>query len=342
MPDSVISTQTSYPISPDTSLGAYNREMGNASGFGSSSLARWFKTHLGSHPSYQQWRAEKRDQYNADLEAYNSYITSLAGQKAQAEEAGFNPAWLGSSPGGGTSPLDYQQVSDPSDSLPDAAGSMISGVGSLLNLVSAGQAIKTKSLQNDILGQELRIKQAEADAAPEFFGSRAALQGFKADWQSLTNDTELFSRYEDLGDTVIAYNGHSYVLNRDTKKGNLYQGARSAIELRSEQKKLASANYILAGMKQEEQRFYIDNIQPIMKEYWEGKKSYQETVNAIYEESKQNEMNNRTANNFIKVFAILANVASRIFLGTTVIDVDALTGEVTGERKVTPTVQKPK
>ena len=138
------------------------------------------------------------------------------------------------------------------------------------------------------------------------------------------------------------YNGRQYVLDKGTGKGNLYQGARSAVELRNQQKELAKANSIVSGLKVEEQRFYIDNIQPIMKEYWEGRKTYQETVNSIYATSRENEMNNRTANTFIRVFAILANVASRIFLGTSVIDVDALTGEVKGERNVTPTLAVPK
>lgn len=340
MAESVVSTQQSYPVSPDTSFDAYKKYV-ESQGYRTNGISRWWNTHFGDLTSYENWRTEKRDQYNADLEAYNSYITSLVGQKAQAQEAGYNPAWLGSNPGGGTSPLDYQSVSDPSEQIPDVAAGFFSGTRSLLGLVSAAQAIKGQSIQNGILAANKRIKDAEADAAPEFYGSRAALQGFKSDWQSLTNDAELFSRYEELGDTVISYNGHSYVINKDTKKGNIYQAGRSAIELRKEQKVLQHAQSILVGLKADEQRYFVNSIQPIMKEYWEGKKTYQDTVNTIYEETKKNEMNNRTANTYVRIFGMLANVASRIFLGTSVVDVDALTGEVTGERKISPSLQTP-
>ena len=180
---SVISPQTSYPESPDTSLQAY-QNMLSSHGYRSNGFSRWWHSTFGDMPSYQQWRAERWDQYNSDLNAYNSYITSLAGQKAQAIEAGYNPAWLGSDPGGGTSPLDYQMVSDPSQQIPDAAAGFLGSMNGLISVYQAMQGVRSRSLQNDILEQDKRIKTAEADAAPLFFGGRAQLQGFKADWQN--------------------------------------------------------------------------------------------------------------------------------------------------------------
>lgn len=342
MAETVQSYQQQYPVMPDVSLQAYYNAMGHHTKFSRSGIGRFWHSTFGGDQSYNQWRANALDRHNADLNAYNSYISSLAGQKAMAEEAGYNPAWLDSAAGGGTSPLEYQNVPDPADQVPDAFGSFLGSMRNTLGLMLGAKELVAKSLQNDILRQNVRIRTAEADAAQRYFGSRASRLAFLSDWQNLVNDAELQSRYGDLGDQVILYGFNNYTLDKYTSSGLMYQKQDSEIEYRKASKDLARAQERLSGLNAKEKEYYVDNIQPLIRDYTEGRKTYQETVNAFYEEQRKNEMNNRTANTVAKIFFGLLNVASRIFLGTTIVDVDALTGEVTGERTSTPTVAKPK
>lgn len=339
--ETVQSYQQQYPVMPDVSLQAYYKAMGHHTMFSKSGIGRWWHSTFGGDQSYNQWRSNLLDRHSADLNAYNSYITSLAGQKAMAEEAGYNPAWLDSSAGGGTSPLEYQNAPDPADQIPDALGTFLGSIRNTLGLMLGAKELVGKSLQNDILRQNVRIRTAEADAAQKYFGSRASRLAFLSDWQNLMNDTELQSRYGDLGDQVIHYGENDYVLDRGTKSGLMYQKQDSEIEYRKASKDLVVAQKRLSTLNAKEREYYVDNIQPLIKEYTEGRKTYQETVNAFYEEQKNNEMNNRTANTVAKIFFGLLNVASRIFLGTTIVDVDALSGEVVGERTSKPTLAKP-
>lgn len=338
-----ISPQTSYPVMPDTSLDAYYKAMNYPSGgVYRNGFLRYMRSTFGPDESYNQWRERLLNNYNSDINAYNAYITSLAGQRAMAEASGYNPAWLDTASGGSASPLDYQNVPDPAEQIPDSIGSFLSSIRNAMGIASGAQEITSKSLQNDILRATSRIKNAEADVAEEYFRNRKDRLGFLSDWQSLLNDSELAERYSDLGDTVISYNGHDYVINRDTSNGFISQKQRAEIDYRKEAKELAAAQRALSGLSAKEKQYYIDHIQPLIKDYTEGKKTYQDTVNAYYEEMKKNEMNNRTANTVSRIFFGLLGIASRVFLGTDITTFIPETGEVVSESSSRPTLQVPK
>lgn len=350
MADTVVSTQTSYPESPDTSLGAYYNAMDYVGqGRSRNALARWFHSTFGSDPTYNQWRAEQRDQYNSQLQAYNSYITSLVGQKAQAEEAGYNPAWLGSDPGGGTSPLDYQQSQDPGE---NPMGEIIQGINTFMSLASGAQSLRRQHLQNVLLGQEINaaawdnvIKSKQAKYADRFYGFRAFKLGFESDAAKLLFGSELNRRLQGSAfDGSSWYEqtapglGNSYEISPDVRNGFAYQDSFNENQIKkwtAEWRRYQSEFSRLTG---EEKKYYNENIQPIMKDYWEGRKTYQDTVNSLYEEQKKNEMGNRTAATVTRIVLGIVNLISRFTLGTSIIDVDAATGEITGERTVTPKI----
>lgn len=349
MAESVVSTQTNYPDQPDTSLAAYNRAMGNR-GFGASGLSRWFKSTFGDDPTYNQWRSEQWDQYNSKLNAYNAYISSLVGQKAMSQEAGYNPAWLGSDAGGGTaSPLEYQNAQDPGQ---NPFQEIIQGVGTFMQLASGAQAIYKQALQNKLLGQEINnaaldnvIKGATARYAERYQGYKAFKMGFQSDMAKLLYGNELNSRLAGSsfdGTSWMEYTApgltNQYEISPDVRKGFSYQTQFNEVEILKATKQWRIYQGEIARWSGQERKYYNQEIQPILKEWYEGRKTYQDTVNALYEAQKRNEMGNRTAGTVTRVILGLLNLASRFFLGTSIVDVDAATGEILGERKSTPII----
>lgn len=343
MADSVVSTQTSYPDSPDTSLQAYYKAM-DYSGHGRSrnALSRWFHSTFGSDPTYNQWRAEQRDQYNADLNAYNSYISSLVGQRAQAEEAGYNPAWLGSDAGGGTSPLDYQQPQDPGE---NPMSEMLQGINTFMSLAAGVQNIKSLALKNQLLGQEINgaawdnvLKGQQAKYGDRYYGFRAYKMGFQSDFAKLIYGNELNSRLagSNLDGTLFQdYTApglsNTYEISPEVRKGFNYQDQFNEVELKKATVQWRKYQSEVAHWSGEERKYYNQVVQPILKEYWEGKKDYQSTVNALYEAQKKNEMDNRTANTVTRVVLGLVSIVSR-FLGVPLnlsgLVADPSTGEI--------------
>lgn len=346
MAESVISSQTSYPERPDTSLQAFNNAMGYSPGFGQSSIARWFKSHIGGDPSYNQWRTEQLDRYNADLNAYNSFITSLAGQKAQAEEAGFNPAWLGSDPGGGSSPLQYENEEDPGD---NPVGEVLQGVNMFMSLASGAQSLRRQHLQNVLLGQQINaaawdnvIKSQEAKYAGRYYGYRSFKLGFQSDMAKLLYGNEINSRVAGspidgqpyFEETAPGLSNTYYDIGPDARRGLSYQGQYTEVELQKVILQWRRYQSEVAHWTAEEKQYYVREIQPILKEWNEGKKSYQELVNDLYQQQKENEMSNRTANTVVRTILGILGIAARFVPGGNVVSsiltesIDPSTGEV--------------
>lgn len=339
MADTVVSTQTSYPDRPDTSLEAYGQAYGLSR---NNAVSRWWNSFFGSNPTYNQWRTEQLDKYNADLNAYNSYITSLVGQKAQAEEAGYNPAWLGSDPGGGSSPLQYENAQDPGQ---NPVGDMAQGIGTFMSLLTGIQNIKKMSLQNQLLGAEINnaaldntIKGQEARYAGRYYGFRAFKLGFESDFKKLVYMNEINSRLAGTPfdgsywrEETAPGLGNFYEVSPDVRRGLSYQTQVNELDILKATRQWRQYQAEFSRWSSEEKKYYVENLQPIMKEYWEGRKTYQETVNGIYEAQKQNEMNNRTANTVTRVVLGFLSLAARFMgipLDLTSLLVDPETGEV--------------
>lgn len=355
MADSVISTQTSYPDSPDTSIQAYNNAMGNSRGFGSSALVRWFKTHLGSHPSYNQWRTEQWDQYNSELQAYNSYITSLAGQKAQAQEAGYNPAWLGSDPGGGTSPIDYQHAEDPADQVPN---DLLNGVNTFMSLAAGGLNLRAKFLQNAILRNEVGksasdaiIAGARAKYAGRYYGFQASRLGYLSDWQRFVNEGEINERFRgtDSDESELLFGDgdltNSYSVGKSSRRGFQYNKQYNDLELLKARKQWTKFKSQVASWDVSEKKYYVEHIQPTLKDLNEGKISVTDAQAELIRAQKENVGNaaaNRTANTVTRAVLGALSLIAKFIPGGQFIPFDALeewidpsTGEVKGSRHVT-------
>ena len=325
MADNVINTQTNYPTNPDTSLNAYYNAMGyRTNGARKSAISRWWRSTFGPDPTYNQWRNEQWDQYNAKVNQFSSWMGSLSGQKAQAVEAGYNPAWLGSDPGGSASPLDYQVAQDPGE---NPAGDLLQGINVFMSLASGVQNIRKAALQNQLLGQEINsaawdnvLKGAQAKYADRFFGYRAFKLGFESDWVKLLYGNEINSRLRGSvfdGSEFPEYTAPSlmnfYSIGPDYRKGFSYQNAFNESEIQKWTNQWRMYQSQLAHWSAEEKKYYYDNIQPVLKEWWEGRKTYQDTVNQLYEDETRNEMNNRTAKTVISsILGVLALVSKFI------------------------------
>lgn len=346
MAESVISTQTTYPVRPDTSLQAYNNAMGHGRGISQSAIGRWFNTHIGNDPSYNQWRTEQIDRYNADLNAYNSFITSLAGQRAQAQEAGYNPAWLGSDPGGGTSPLQYENAEDPGD---NPVGEVLQGVNMFMSLASGAQSLRRQHLQNVLLGQQINaaawdnvIKSQEAKYAGRFYGYRSFKMGFQSDMAKLLYGNEINSRVAGgpmdgspwFEETAPGLSNTYYDIGPDARRGFSYQSQYNEVEIQKATLQWRRYQSDIAHWTADEKKYYTQEIQPILKDWYEGKKSYQQTVNDLYEQQKQNEMSNRTGNTVVRAILGILGLAAKFIPGGAVAGqvltqfVDTNTGEI--------------
>lgn len=349
MPESVISSQTSYPESPDTSIKAYDAAMGNNR---PNAISRWWNSFIGKNPTYNQWRTEQRDQYNAQLQAYNSYITSLVGQRAQAEEAGYNPAWLGSDPGGGASPLDYQNAQDPADSVP---GDIINGVNTFMSLASGGLNLQAKALQNDILRNEVGksasdaiIAGARAKYAGRYYGFQASRLGYLSDFARFINEGEINSRFQftDSDESELLFGSgeltNQYSVGKSTRKGFQYNKQYNELELRKAQKQWTKFKSQVASWDVSERKYYVDNIQPKLKELYEGKISVTEAQAELIRAQKENVGNaaaNRTANTVTRAVLGALSLIAKFIPGGQFIPFDALeewidgdTGEVRGSK----------
>lgn len=334
----IASTQTSYPVMPDTSLAAYQAAYrGTGSGIG-----RWFNSFFGSNPSYNQWRSNLLDQYNAQIKAYDSYLSSPLGTKESASEANWNPAWLSPSSGGSASPLEYQNAPDPADQTMQGIGGLLSSMSATLGFMLKAKELTSLSLDNDIKRSESKIRSAQANYADKFYKSRADRLGFLSDWQNMLNEGELFSRYgnkPEYRDNMLHYGNSDYYLEGGIGEGLAYQKSKAEVDARKAQKYLYDAQEAFTNARTSEKEYYNEHILPILKDYYSQKLTYAEAVNDYYKKTRENEMDNRTANTISKIFFGLLNFISRATIGTTVVDVDAVTGEITGEHTSSPTMR---
>lgn len=154
MPESSsLSYQTTMPEYPDVSYDAYKTNylggpfyyLGteyNRAGYASSAWSRGLA-------SYENWRANQLDSYNARMSAYNTWLSTGAGQRASAESGQYNPSYFNTNPS--ASPVDYQNAPEDTGFSEMAQG--ISGIfdfaKSIQGLLATHQNIVGAKLQNE-------------------------------------------------------------------------------------------------------------------------------------------------------------------------------------------------
>ena len=329
----VTPTQTEYPILPDTSLPAYyNKVLG---GYRHNAIGRFWASTFGDRPTFNQWRENEMTKYNAQLAEYNQYLQTQSGQRAAAVEAGYNPAWLDGSSGAGSSALEYQNAPDPAEQVGPAIAQMIPGVSQIMSVLSGLEQIKGMKLKNDAqaitneyLGNSLKAK---------LFGLRLSntLKSFGV-------QSEIFSRDPSLyGDTTFfdPDSGAEVFIPRDVGKGLNFQGSFNEVEAVKKLNELRKYQAEAEKWDSEQKKYYNDNILPIMKDYWEGKKSYAAAQADLITLQVKNQNANRTLSTVAGVGLAILKIVSFFVPGLSTVvsqlDINPDTGEIVGERQTT-------
>ena len=268
---SPLSYQTTMPDPIDTSYQAYSKEMGTSGPRFIQSLATFFS----GKPSYQQWQNSKMNDYNMRMQAYNTWLSTGAGQRASAESGNYNPSYFGvGSPS--ASPVDYQIA-------PESSGfnEIAQGASGVLSLVQALQQYRLVASQ--IKGQELKNDEQVITNTylPALLLNRSNFLGYQAGNMKFNNELLFGRRFglpafnpdEDLTSEERAsmpvlkqsglfhYGGMDYDLS-DVDKAFGYQEAASDIAYRNAATGLQNINAKVASLNAKEKQFYIDNILP--------------------------------------------------------------------------------
>lgn len=269
---SPLSYQTTYPEYPDVSWETYRSLYDNPNARGSR-LNTVINAWLHGHPSYEVWRTNQLDKYNADLQAYNTWLSSGAGMRASAQSGEYNPSYFNNG-SASSSPLDYQSL-EPGSGIKEIS----SGISTIVTFVNLLQGLAMKSAQIRGIELENEGKSIENQFLPSLLDFKKSKLGFDVDYSNLRNTVELFSRFKDMPELwkggLFATPYGSYDL-RNTGSGLMYQKAK------------ADADYITAGValrhaqeqmdkwSAKEKQFYTENMQSIEKDLLLGNKDLQD------------------------------------------------------------------
>lgn len=278
MPDSTpLSYQTTMPDPIDTSYQAYSSEMGTSGPRFIQSLATW----LSGKPSYEQWQAAKQNDYNQRMSAYNTWLSTGAGQRASALSGEYSPSYF-SAGQPSASPVDYQTAPEGSGFNELAQG--ISGVfqfaQAIAGLQMAGSQIVGQNLKNE--AQEIENTWLERLLIGKYYN-----QVYQADAKKLFNENLIGSRFGNPFGGVFQYGMGTYDVG-EYDKGFLYdrnfqdiQRMKASVSLMNSQKALAEAS-------EKEKNWVRDNLFEIQKKVLEhsagllkGELDFQATEQAL-------------------------------------------------------------
>lgn len=272
------SYQTTMPAYPDVSYDTYMNQAPMQTKFGRT----LFNFFTGS-PSYDVWRQNLLDEYNAQVQHYNAYASSPQGNRAQLEAAGYNANYSPNSVSQ-ASPLSFQDVR-PDDGLQEVS----QGIGGLLQLVNAVQGFK--SMAAGIVGKQLdnQVKQQQIEGLkidnlwkdrlyqlrsvglgienmyrPGIYQKKTLGLGYQADAVKLRNETELSSRFGSFAPDSLFVGDHGDQYNLfGANKGLMYQKAVQDISSAKAAVRLRDAQTAFAKMNTREKEFVIEQIKPV-------------------------------------------------------------------------------
>lgn len=258
---SPLSYQTTMPEYPDVS---YQR-WANMYGMGADSrLGQSINAWISGNPDYSTWRTNELDKYNAALSAYNTWLSTGAGQRASAESGSYNPSYFQGAGSPSASPLDFQDVRDNS-----GLSEMAQGISGIFQFAQAFAGMRMLSEQ--IAGQKLKNQAQDLTNRylEGYLTRRNDNLGFQADRRQFEMEELLYPRWSsrpDLwkGGVFSPYGRQTYDL-QDANRGFGYQRQvkdldfiQSAIDLRESQEALNKAS------KREKDWFY-ENVYSIQK-----------------------------------------------------------------------------
>lgn len=311
---SQLSYQTTMPVYPDVSYDTWRKLYGNPDwgGFASNRMFNALTAWANGDPSYSTWRTNLLDRYNADLNAYNTWLSTGAGQRASAESGSYNPSYFGNgSPS--ASPLDYQSV-DPGNGFREIS----SGISSLATFVNLLQGLALKSAQIRGIQLENEGKSIENSFLPSILDFKRSKLGFDVDWSNLRNSTELYSRYKDMPELwkggLFSTPYGSYDL-RNTETGLMYQKAK------------ADADYITAGIalrniqekmnswSAKEKQFYVEEMQSIEKDLLFGKKDLQDIRVDVEKAARVSGIGSDIVRTIVSIVSLFLPSVSKVYRG---------------------------
>lgn len=294
-----ISYQTEYPVKPDTSYQSYL----NSIGLGSSQeklvgIKKWFKTKFGNAPTYDQWKSDLFDNYNADLSAYNTWLQSGAGIRASAESGNYNPNYFGE--GSQASPLEYQSPrgTDGGEGVQDIA----SFVGNIIGLVGGIENVKGQALKNQ--AQKTTNKYLEDQLI-----RRNSRLGFLADWQEFANSAQAFSMYGGNGSDLYAGGFGTYDISPTTTgRGLMYQTGLANLDYIRAGKELRHFQAKLADFSAQEKEFFVQNMQGLEQQLLQGQVDWQEYEKQLRTDAQKAGIANQTTRTILEIAKFIASI----------------------------------
>lgn len=264
--NSQLSYQTTMPEYPDVSKKAWYFSL-----YGNNAFAEHaYRTSMIplSGESYDTWRTNQLDRYNAQLSAYNTWLSSGAGKRASAESGNYNPSYFDTG-NASASPINYGQTQEG-----NPFSDMAQGISGIFQFANAFQALRMMTSQ--IAGQQLKN---EAQAINNKYLS-SILQG-RVSGLNFQNDKRQFeleqlfyprwSAHPELWKAGVfsPYGREAYDL-RDANLGFGYQRAAVDIDYLKAGKTLRDAQVALANASTKEKQWYQDNMFEIMKDMMEN------------------------------------------------------------------------
>lgn len=258
---SPLSYQTTMPEYPDVSYQTW----ANMYGMGAQTrLGQSLNAWISGHPDYGTWRTNTLDKYNADMSAYNTWLSTGAGQRASAESGNYNPSYFQGAGNPSASPLSYQDVK-PNSGLSE----MAQGIQGIFQFAQAFASMRMLAAQ--VAGQQLKNK--AQDITNRYLETKLRLGndllGFQADRKQMDLEDLLYPRWSQhpelwKGGVFSPYGRGTYNLE-NVDKGFGYQRAvkdlnflQAGIDLRKSQDALTKAS------KREKDWFY-QNVYSIQK-----------------------------------------------------------------------------
>lgn len=275
MPNSTpLSYQTTMPEYPDVSYTAWTEAAGvNNPGWNRAgqAIAAWTR----GFPSYETWRTNALDKYNAQMSAYNTWLSTGEGQRASLESGNYNPSYFDGQ-SASASPLNYQDVSPESGLTQMAQG--VSGIFQFINalqgmrLVSeqiTGQALKNEAqeIANKYTAENWQLRNNQLRAL-------GFLAGYRADDAWYKTGSHLYSIFNTnrnaMDNDVFSPNGLGSYGLRFFKNSPEYQRAWADIALVRASKELRREQTNMTKWNAKERQWYVNNLQGIYRQFLEG------------------------------------------------------------------------
>lgn len=267
MAQNQISDTFAYPVAPDTSRAAYDWYLYNQGGqVGMSpdqaglanTLDWWFSG--SKNRSYESWKLQQENEYNAALANYQSSLETPAAKRAMQEAAGYNMNYSNdaasfqgaASPGTYTAPM----------GTPGLQG--LEGIGQIIGFLTQLQTLETGEIEN-------KTKLQELDFAKQLFPIQKSGEYSKVTNLDLENNLKnllvaktmasLFNP-EDIpiitnqfasGMTNWGYDSYMDSLVRALKEGPFVQSLGKSLDISDEQIRKLMAE---AGIKEQEEGLY--------------------------------------------------------------------------------------